>query len=134
MGRIPGKWEWIEEKLREIGELQLADLAWRLNESMKRIYGKTATEGWEIVFDSYNKDFQRADSILEKAKVVLAVVRESGYCVACDADYVKPPCNEHDMSKGCRNCKLAKVHWLCSDHSSTFSKVYWPLKRLAGYV
>lgn len=84
------------------------------------------SKGWD-------RDFQHADSIREKAKVILYVAKDSDYCVACAIDYIEQPPEYPDKTKGCLKCRLAEVHRLCSASGSTFRTVFLELKRTAGF-
>lgn len=109
---MKSKWEWIAEKLDELGLVDLAAKAREIETVLKCLYGNTVTELWEDVIDEVEKEYNWVSGRGGKLGVVEYVATGAGFCKACW---------EHE---DCTECRFAEVAGVCQDSDSLFGRFY----------
>jgi len=122
MGRCLRKWEWVANKLNELGCHDLSEMARQIDEALVKLYGDEHTEDWKKDYQEIEEEFEEfKGSIVDALDLILDVADDSSYCVACVA------CVENDNK--CDVCKFGKEHGICVEKGSLFSNFIERLKQ-----
>ena len=108
----PSKWEWIAEKLEELGEIDLAAKAKEIETVLKCIYGDTRTESWLAEYNKVENRYANTHSVRDKLRILRDIVEGTYYCIACTVE------------AECYQCRFAKIAGFCLEPSSLFSRFY----------
>jgi len=106
---MKSKWEWITEKLEELGLVDLAAKAREIETILKRLYGDTITEFWEENFDNIESEYRTQETLENKLKIIFDIARNANYCVACIEHHV------------CSTCEFGKIAGICTEENSMFA-------------
>jgi len=108
----PSKWEWIAEKLEELGEVDLAAKAKEIETVLKCIYGDTETIAWLAEGNNMESRYRSLDNIHDKLTLLETIDMNANYCIACMTD------------KKCRDCRFGKIAGKCFEPNSLFKRFY----------
>jgi len=125
---MKSKWEWIEEKLRELGYSDLADMAKEIEQHLKEIYGNTVTEEWSRNYKLVNISYDEWSTDRGRLLDICRVSDDRTYCVACDRARRKV-----GSWFCCNACEYGELYGRCSDKESEYDRFNMALRaKLSG--
>ncbi|MHA1286463.1 MAG: hypothetical protein ACTSPB_03550 [Candidatus Thorarchaeota archaeon] len=111
------KWEWIANRLEELGYDQLATDARKIDRILTEMYEERYTKTWIEEYDEINEEYEEYENVTNKLGIIWDVANAVAYCVACEA------------SPTCTSCQFGKKYGECWYHESLFGKFCFKLAK-----
>ena len=127
------KWEWIAEKLRELGYTILAQRADKIEKTLKSLYGVTVTncwaQDWKHWDDRFNQVVSQVDPQVSSIRyvrldIIADVAQRPDNCIACvQTSLVRP-------RPTCAECLFAiKVGGTCGIDTNPYNRfIAWLMR------
>lgn len=114
------KWEWIEEKCKENGLKESGKIAKKIDDLLKKIYGRKHTEEWIRMYKAADGIYLVHELEGKKSKLayVFEVANTASYCIGCIE--TKKGKKRLDKELPCSRCKFGEQAGWCGSEGSLF--------------
>ena len=128
MVKIEGKWEWIANRLCELGHGYEAAIAREIHELLVEIYGEDCTNDWILDYDDIDWRYINSSGSV-RLLILYSVATSAKYCIACMS---------HSISKTggirCDCCKFGEVVGICGRDYSVYRYFISRIRRIIFMV
>ena len=112
------KWEWIANRLRELGYTELAEMAEEIDRELTELYGSKSPKDWASEYPTISAIYKMHRNHYLKLDHIKNVARNPRYCIACNID------------QRCGDCAFAMVAGKCESKDSKYGRFYIQLSEL----
>lgn len=132
----PSVYEWVSEKLMELGLYDVAVKALTVEKHMKEIYGNTITKKWVEDFKKIQEDYE-SKGLVEKLNLLSTVASNSKYCIACEKSIICDLCKYGEKFKECKwdfsergsFCEILGDYVNYAERGELRHEIYWDKDR-----